>query len=306
MNSSARKISVNILKIVATSVVCYFVYKNFKSNYDSLSEFDLSIDWITFSLSLLMIILAFSLSALAWKAIISGLGYDIGLLKSFKVMFLSNLGKYIPGKIWQAFGMIYLAQKSNIPKAVSATSFVLTQLFIIPLALLITSIYLIFNDDVLGELSPWSGIGLLLISGAIILVLIVRPHSLQKPINIILKTFKQPEMQFAFEARRAIVIDAIYSLVWLSLGLGFCLFVRALLEIPTQLTIPLIMIYVIGYIVGYLSILTPGGLGVREGILIVLLSPVLQPGEAALIAVASRFWFLLGEMLCSLIAVIIR
>jgi uncharacterized membrane protein YbhN (UPF0104 family) len=50
------------------------------------------------------------------------------------------------------------------------------------------------------------------------------------------------------------------------------------------------------YLLGFLALFAPGGLGVREGALAVLLAPQIGPGLAGVIAVGSRLWMTLLEL----------
>ena len=59
--------------------------------------------------------------------------------------------------------------------------------------------------------------------------------------------------------------------------------------------------FVASWLVGYLSFITPGGLGVREGALVILLTGILGPGEAGFLALVSRFLWMLAETGCSAI-----
>lgn len=312
MNKKTRSRISFTIKILITAAVCYFVYIKFRENFIAFSEMDKEVNWGIFAISILLIIITFIFTALAWKTILKGMGYDLGLPRTFKIMFLSNLGKYVPGKIWQAMGVIYLSEKSNIPKSVSAASFIFTQLYIIPAALLISAIYLIYSADLYGGNTKTYGMILLLLSAAALLLLIFKPIVIQRIVNLILRRIRIMEIEFEFNKIRALKIELIYFLVWIILGAGFVFFTRSMISlsqngyVQPEKIIHLMAIYVAAYIAGYLSILTPGGIGVREGALLFLLSPLLSPGEAALISVGSRFWFILGEIICSIISLAIK
>ena len=51
------------------------------------------------------------------------------------------------------------------------------------------------------------------------------------------------------------------------------------------------------YLAGFLALFAPGGLGVREGVLAVLLAPFMGPGIPAAVAVLSRLWMTIVELL---------
>jgi hypothetical protein len=51
------------------------------------------------------------------------------------------------------------------------------------------------------------------------------------------------------------------------------------------------------YVLGYLALFAPAGLGVREGFLVAFLTPTLGAGGAALAAVTSRVWTTVVEVI---------
>jgi uncharacterized membrane protein YbhN (UPF0104 family) len=55
---------------------------------------------------------------------------------------------------------------------------------------------------------------------------------------------------------------------------------------------------------GFLAVLTPAGLGVREAVLTAFLSRTLLPSQAGLVALLSRVWFVAAEVLCLVIAAV--
>jgi hypothetical protein len=58
--------------------------------------------------------------------------------------------------------------------------------------------------------------------------------------------------------------------------------------------------------IGFLAIFTPGGIGVREGVLVFLLSSIFPLPVSTLISLLSRLWMTLGEVLCFFIAMPLR
>jgi uncharacterized membrane protein YbhN (UPF0104 family) len=50
--------------------------------------------------------------------------------------------------------------------------------------------------------------------------------------------------------------------------------------------------------IGILSLFAPGGLGVREGVLLLALKLVLPAAVAAVIVLAARLWTTAGELIC--------
>lgn len=84
--------------------------------------------------------------------------------------------------------------------------------------------------------------------------------------------------------------------LWLCLGVAFFLFVNSLYLIYwTQLHL-IMGCYAFAWLIGFLSFLTPGGLGGREGILGLLLSSYMPPAQATLCALLCRMWMITAEI----------
>jgi uncharacterized membrane protein YbhN (UPF0104 family) len=88
-----------------------------------------------------------------------------------------------------------------------------------------------------------------------------------------------------------------YVVYWALTGLAFAALVRAMFPLAAS-DVPLVIAgYSASYAVGFLSLLTPGGLGVREGVLVLALAPIMPAGPALVVALVSRLWMMLFELL---------
>jgi hypothetical protein len=99
------------------------------------------------------------------------------------------------------------------------------------------------------------------------------------------------------ELARAFAWAAGYAASWLLLGTAFVLFVSAFVHVPGDALVKTAGTVAAAYLVGYLFLLTPAGLGIREGAMFVLLGQFLAPTEALVVAVLSRVWFTAAELL---------
>ena len=88
-----------------------------------------------------------------------------------------------------------------------------------------------------------------------------------------------------------------YLVVWLAMGLSFAALARALTPYPLDVVPYLVASWAAAYVIGYLSLLTPSGLGVREGILALLLTEVFAAPLPTVIAIVARLWMVLAELL---------
>jgi hypothetical protein len=88
----------------------------------------------------------------------------------------------------------------------------------------------------------------------------------------------------------------LYFVVWLWQGIGFFLLIRSFYEIEIAQWPFFWGIYTLAWMVGFLSLLTPGGLGVREGIMTFFLSLYMPVSMAIIVALLARVWNTIAEL----------
>ena len=67
----------------------------------------------------------------------------------------------------------------------------------------------------------------------------------------------------------------------------------------------LVAAYPIAYAIGFISLITPSGLGVREGAFYLLLAPIMGGGAITIVALAMRLWTTLGELVAAGVCVLL-
>jgi hypothetical protein len=94
--------------------------------------------------------------------------------------------------------------------------------------------------------------------------------------------------------------------MWTLNGIAFWMFVRSLAPLPLDVLPSFIAINAAAYFIGYVSFITPSGLGFREASLAFLLSAYFPPPVAVAIAFMARLWSIAGEFLGVSIAMWLR
>ena len=98
---------------------------------------------------------------------------------------------------------------------------------------------------------------------------------------------------------RAVVYALTGNIIaWLLYGAAFQLFVFGLLGSLAGGYAEYLAAYTISYLLGYLALFAPAGLGVREGMMVTVLTyaGLASAPEAALVALTSRVWLTLLEV----------
>lgn len=282
------------LRWAAVGLIFFFLGEKALADWQAVQKFEWSLNyfWLTFSLIVLFANFVFLSSV--WNEILKILGKGIKLRKAFKISYISNLARYLPGRIWQYVSLVAMCEKEGISKAASTTSFVLSQLINIPAALL-----LILVTGVLPAVTKqaWIKDTIWVLGGAVTfaaLVVISQPKLTEKVLRYILSKFQKTEPVLGLKKTSLAGIFAYYVFGWFLHGTAFFFFVVSVTR-QTDHFFPIVGGYVAAYLIGYLSFFTPGGLGVREAILALILKIYFPDSVAILLSALSRLWVIFGE-----------
>ncbi len=282
-----------IIQVLVIGAIFYFLGKEVYKNWAQVSKYEWHFSYLQLIVSSIILLFALTLMVIIWRLVLKKLGGELSFRKAWKIWFYSNMGRYIPGKVWQIVGMVYLCQKENISKIKTTTSIFLAQALSIMSALFLMIIYLTFiGSKKIPHLIYF--LFLLIPIG----LFVVYPSNLEKLINFGLKTLKKGRVTISIKYGDILFALALYLGGWIIYGVAFYFFTNSVYGLSHRLIPVISCIFATAYALGYLSFITPGGLGVREGILASLLSTFMPLPMATIISILSRVWFTLAELIC--------
>ncbi len=281
--------------------VFYLLGKNLYQNLGEISHYRWQIRYEFLILSFLCLVINLGVASYAWKKILAFFHASLPFDQSFKIMSVSATGKYVPGKVWQYLGQIYLGRKAGLPKSVTFFSMILLFLVYNLVGILVFLFSLFF----------WRSFSPLLISvlsGVSISVFMVAlyPPILNRVLSILFRLFKREPLTIGARFDQILHILLILIVDWIIFGIGAYLLLNSFYSIDLSQTVILCGIFAISVIAGILSFFVPAGLGVREGVQSYLLSFFIPVPMAILISLVMRVWITLGELACFLIALRIK
>jgi uncharacterized membrane protein YbhN (UPF0104 family) len=146
------------------------------------------------------------------------------------------------------------------------------------------------------------GISVLLLF--VLLSLVIFTRLFHKLVQWLLSKILRRQIQIPhLPLNKALKAMSWYLLSWSAWSAGFWFLATSLVSGPLPISIA--FAFALGGSLGILSVFAPGGLGVREGVLTAFLGLAgLAVQEATTIAVASRLWFLVGEVFIFLLALL--
>jgi uncharacterized membrane protein YbhN (UPF0104 family) len=299
-----RSIITTTLKLILTGVIIYFVGRQLVQNWPQVSSYDWQVNPPILVLSIIVQLAAFFLYSKVWCIIIEGFGYSVSLPHGFKISYMTNMGRYLPGRVWQVFGMLYLCKKISIPQTVAVASWGITLLFSMIASVIAGAIAVALNPEIIsGELAQYTGPSLY-VTAATILILsfyfVLQPNRTLGLYNWLLTKLNRKPIEARITVAMAAQIYIGSLLCWIGYGIAFWLFVQS---VAKPIDMPLlwgVAAYIVPYQLGYLAFFTPGGIGVRELAMTALLAPYFGPISAG-IAIAARIWNLTIESAAAIV-----
>ena len=220
---------------------------------------------------------------------------------------LANITRYLSGRIWGVVRLLTLSPRFGLSKTATASSLTLhvsietTPSGMIALSLLFSKQMRSTATEILEKLLAHTLLLMLVVIGILVGVLFFIPK-LAHHAPAFLKTLTP----LVKNASLSVSLIASHALLWLCQGLAFFLFVKSLSPMRWADAGGITAIYAFAWIVGFLSFLTPGGLGIREGLLGLLLANYMPAPKATLIAMLSRLWMLSAEMVLAALAFLLQ
>jgi len=281
------------LSWLAVLAILTFIGRHFLGLWPDIKAISWSFSLLPCGISVLLLVVSFILMAFTWLALAMGMGERISVLDGMTLYFFTSLGRYIPGKIWTVLGAASMAGQFNCSALNIGSSMFYLTLINLQIGLLISisgGIFFGMGHDL--EISVLYKV-LLLAAVAVMLVGFVMNGRVIRLIQKILRR-NMPLADISFKP-----MCAAYLLVlthWVLESLAYYFLIRSFYPLSFTDFPQLLYSVSASTTAGFLALFAPAGLGVREGVLIVLLGQFMPDTMATAATISSRVWFTVVDM----------
>lgn len=295
MRSNLRSILTFSVGWPLSCIAIFFLVRSFLSNTDNFTIDLFQLNWVFIFLGILCFMVYFYLRSYSWYLLLRYRGHDLELFESLFQWSFGQLKRYIPGNIWGVVGVSVHFNKKNVSKQNLASSFITES----QLVLLAGSFIALFGMPLITKVVPlgsWAGllqsVGVWVVTlGSIGYLFSDKIHSFFKLHRFAIYLF--PRIPFYQLLKLWLLIAVSFTLY--GLGTFFVISSITFLD-PTDLWV-YVGYFTFSLLVGFLSFITPTGLGVREGVMALGLVSVMPAGIAAFVVLFARVILVIGELL---------
>ncbi len=284
MSSHIKTALKSLWWILVLIFIGLFLYRNLGTATAVIRQLPMS----TLALAFVAILVAKLLLAEVMHRALARFDIRFSYRDCFRMYNLTQLGKYIPGSVWQFLGRIALYRERGLSnKTIKDT-------------LLLETFWVVFSAFVIGLLL------VLIMQRALIGSLLGQlPEPLTHPTTLIgmslillslLILWRKPLWAYARAYRFDREILFVVVLIWLCLGFSFWITLLPILTTqPSFLYI--VGLYALSYAIGFVIPFAPAGIGIREAVLVTGLLPFLDAGTAVVLATINRVFYIVAEII---------
>lgn len=219
---------------------------------------------------------------LAWRSWLRALGGTLDVARALRGYFVGQLGKYLPGGVWAIMGRAEWARSEGIPARIAYSSVFLSIGSAFLAAVMLAAIVLPISD-----LTSSAGDRRYLL---VLLLLpigfgLLHPRALEAVLGLLRRTTgRELDIEVpSWATSSGIVVQQLPS--WFLIGTASWVIGNAFGSRGDLANI--LVAVAISWVIGFLALPVPGGLGVREAAFVALATS-LPTGIAAAVAVAAR------------------
>lgn len=219
----------------------------------------------------------------AWRCILADLGSPLRRRAAVSLFGVSQLGKYLPGGVWNVIAAAEIGADHHIPRRRSVAAMALAVLVGVVSGAVVGMLTLPFLSQ--GALGSWSWLVWL----APLTVVVLLPPVLNPMLAWLLRITRQPALANPPSWRGLGSATAWSVLGWLLAGAQVWVLASGLGMQSTPQTVALAVGgYALAWVCGFLVVVSPAGAGAREVVLLAVLAGVLPHSAALLLALLSR------------------
>jgi uncharacterized membrane protein YbhN (UPF0104 family) len=280
---------------ILTAAIGFFAWALFSGAWEALHfSFDLQPGYLM--LAAVLLVLRGPLPAFGWWAILRHMGHPLPWWRAVRIVYHSALAGYVPGFAWNAVSRVIMAEQEGIPRATAIVSVAIESLLVLLAALIVA----LLSATAWPDARPWIiALGLFLL-----MIALIRPRLYSTAIDMGLQRFGCMPINMRLTRAAGIRLLLPFILNWIVFGIIFWAIIAAIHPEFSALMIPAATgIFAAGWAGGYLAIVVPQGLGVRELIVATLMIAIGVPAHVAVAgALLARLCSVFGVGLWALIS----
>src|SRR6476620_7040306 len=245
--------------------------------------------------ALLLAVVGPVLTMFGWRVLMADLGSPLHVAPAGGIFFIGQLGKYLPGSVWSVLAQAEMGTKLHIPRRRSAV----VGLLGIGLSVL-TGLLVGLPAVPLLLRTGGSGGALWLLLGLPLLAVLCWPPLLNRLLALGLRLLRREPLDHDLSGKAILRTVVLFVLAWVAFGLHVWVLARSVggpAATGRDVAVASLVGYALAASLGMMAVVAPAGVGVRDGLLAVMLGVSLPSSAATATVLLSRFVITFADVL---------
>jgi glycosyltransferase 2 family protein len=233
----------------------------------------------------------------AFRALLSGLGAHLRYRAAAQILFVGQLGKYVPGAVWVVVAQTELAKEQGATREAGATASLVLMVENVVVAVVVA-----VGTLAAAGTSTLAGRAYLLVAvvtGAILIQPAVIERGLAMAGRLAGRTPSIPRLKWRSLAVAGLLLGA----SWMAYGASFYAIAADLATPGRKLALVSVGAFALAWVVGFLIVFAPAGAGARELIVVVAMRSLMPQGAPLVAALTSRLVLTVVDVILGAIGV---
>lgn len=296
------------IAVLIIGVIAYFFAAALWDNWDEVAAAQLAFDWL-WLVAVASFAVAVPLTGLLWARILRSLSPQAQISKTEAIVLqcASWLLKYIPGQVGAVVNKVVWAGKKGVSRSLVIVTFIYENVFL-QLASIIPSAAILLVSLGGGFFGDNATILILPLLILIPLSLVAYKPFFHRIVNLPARRLLKQDLpaEYFLSTSRALRSAVEFIGPRVLNGFGFVVLASTISMVPPNFWLPFGAAYVLAGAIGILAFFVPSGLGVREAIIVLVLSQYIPTSEAIVISLLARLLSTIGDAVVALIYVGLR
>lgn len=292
MTKPSPRVAWRIAQVVLTAIVVALVVRKVVQEWGAVSAAleHAHPNWFALAASGAIVLATYAILIETWRVLLRGWQHDIPYLDAARIWTISNLGKYLPGKVWAITALVVMTRRYGVSAAEGAATSVLLTL----INTIVGFVVAIVAGAALLQLPPV----LVVIVAVLAMVVLASPAALPRIGVVAGRVFGRTIVLRPLPHRVLLISALLTAVAWMMYGIAFRLFVLGVLGVAPGALRDYVAVFAGSYLLGFVAIFSPAGVGVREGAMgFALQRAGFALGPAWLVVVGSRLWLTALEVI---------
>ena len=283
------------------AVVLYYVVRTLRDNAGELRGYRFEFDFRLVIASFAVLAGSNLLLPWAWKNICGFFGVRLRYADSLQIQFLSYITRLVPGRGLTLLSQVAVAKGKNISPLISVATGVVFLIFGTIVGVQIFLLSVLLWPNLAGAVAVGCIAAL-----CVLFALSLWPRALEVVVATIMKRIKRGDVEVRISRKDALAVQAIFLASWVVYFFALHLLLDSFGKFTLAQSGIITGTQSASALIGYYTLISPGGLGVREGAQMALLGRHVIPSLAVLIPIVLRVWMTLGDIMLFLVGAIVR